>query len=108
MGCCDYEGGAAADPLLAGRPGSGAGAAADLVIYLGTFSKILLRAATRLGGRPTPVLENLNLANRVGSLFLAGHAAVRRAYSRSARRSGAARWLGYLQQLSDLYRRRAT
>ncbi|HMH47679.1 MAG TPA: PLP-dependent aminotransferase family protein, partial [Solirubrobacteraceae bacterium] len=87
---------------------SGAGAAADLVIYLGTFSKIL-SPGLRLGWAvaPRPVLEKLNLGKQgsdlcsspVTQLFVA-------AYFKEREASGEARWLGYLQQLRDLYRRR--
>jgi 2-aminoadipate transaminase len=87
---------------------SGAGAAADLVIYLGTFSKIL-SPGLRLGWAvaPRPVLEKLNLGKQgsdlcsspVTQLFVA-------AYFKEREASGEARWLCYLQQLRDLYRRR--
>jgi 2-aminoadipate transaminase len=87
---------------------SGAGAAADLVIYLGTFSKIL-SPGLRLGWAvaPRPVLEKLNLGKQgsdlcsspVTQLFVA-------AYFNEREAGGEARWLGYLQQLRDLYRRR--
>jgi 2-aminoadipate transaminase len=87
---------------------SGAGAAADLVIYLGTFSKIL-SPGLRLGWAvaPRPVLEKLNLGKQgsdlcsspVTQLFVA-------AYFEERDANGQASWLGYVQQLRDLYRRR--
>jgi 2-aminoadipate transaminase len=107
-GLLRYEG----DPLptlhsLDARAG-GAGAAADLVIYLGTFSKIL-SPGLRLGWAvaPRPVLEKLNLGKQgadlcsssVTQLFVAE-------YFKEQDGSGGARWLGYLEQLKDLYRRR--
>jgi 2-aminoadipate transaminase len=84
------------------------GGAADLVIYLGTFSKIL-SPGLRLGWAvaPRPVLEKLNLGKQgadlcsspVTQLFVAE-------YFKERDGSGQARWLGYLEQLKDLYRRR--
>jgi 2-aminoadipate transaminase len=86
----------------------GTGGAADLVIYLGTFSKIL-SPGLRLGWAvaPRPVLEKLNLGKQgadlcsspVTQLFVAE-------YFKEHDGSGQARWLGYLGQLKDLYRRR--
>ena len=76
--------------------------ASDLVIYLGTFSKIL-SPGLRLGWAvaPRPVLEKLNLGKQgadlcsspVTQLFVA-------AYFREHD------WRGYLGQLKDLYQRR--
>jgi 2-aminoadipate transaminase len=87
---------------------SGAEAAADLVIYLGTFSKIL-SPGLRLGWAvaPRPVLEKLNLGKQgsdlcsspVTQLFVA-------AYFEEREAGGEPCWLGYLQQLRNLYRRR--
>jgi 2-aminoadipate transaminase len=86
----------------------GAGAAADLVIYLGTFSKIL-SPGLRLGWAvaPRPVLEKLNLGKQgadlcsspVTQLFVA-------AYFKEREPDGKAGWLSYLEQLKNLYRRR--
>jgi 2-aminoadipate transaminase len=83
-------------------------AAADLVIYLGTFSKIL-SPGLRLGWAvaPRPVLEKLNLGKQgadlcsssVTQLFVAE-------YFKEQQRHGEPRWLGYLEQLKELYRRR--
>ena len=82
--------------------------AADLVIYLGTFSKIL-SPGLRLGWAvaPRPVLEKLNLGKQgadlcsspVTQLFV-------EAYFKEHTGDGRPRWLAYLDQLKDLYRRR--
>jgi 2-aminoadipate transaminase len=82
--------------------------AADLVIYLGTFSKIL-SPGLRLGWAvaPRPVLEKLNLGKQgadlcsssVTQLFVAE-------YFKEQQGRGEPRWLGYLEQLKELYRRR--
>ena len=81
---------------------SGRGGAADFVIYLGTFSKIL-SPGVRLGWAvaPRPVLEKLNLGKQgadlcsspVTQLFVS-------AYFREAD------WRGYLDGLTTLYRSR--
>jgi 2-aminoadipate transaminase len=86
----------------------GNGAAADLVIYLGTFSKIL-SPGLRLGWAvaPRPVLEKLNLGKQgadlcsspVTQLFVAE-------YFKQNESRGEPRWLAYLEQLKELYRRR--
>jgi 2-aminoadipate transaminase len=86
----------------------GTRAAADLVIYLGTFSKIL-SPGLRLGWAvaPRPVLEKLNLGKQgadlcsssVTQLFVAE-------YFKQRQGSGEPRWLGYLEELKLLYRRR--
>jgi len=86
----------------------GRGGAADLVIYLGTFSKIL-SPGLRLGWAvaPRPVLEKLNLGKQgadlcsspVTQLFVSMYFAERDA-------QGQPRWLAYLEQLRRLYRRR--
>lgn len=85
----------------------GTGVAADLVIYLGTFSKIL-SPGVRLGWAvaPRPVLEKLNLGKQgadlcsspVTQLFVASYF--------GERDGGEPHWLSYLEQLRDLYRRR--
>lgn len=85
-----------------------AGGAADLVIYLGTFSKIL-SPGLRLGWAvaPRPVLEKLNLGKQgadlcsspVTQMFVAEYFQERDA-------DGRPRWLGYVEQLRDHYRRR--
>src|SRR6266576_5570336 len=82
--------------------------AADLVIYLGTFSKIL-SPGLRLGWAvaPRPVLEKLNLAKQgadlcsspVTQLFVA-------AYFEEQGSAGQAAWLQYIDRLKELYRSR--
>ncbi len=80
----------------------------DLVIYLGTFSKIL-SPGLRLGWAvaPRPVLEKLNLGKQgadlcsspVTQMFVAAYFAERTA-------GGAPAWIEYVERLRDLYRRR--
>src|ERR1035438_5085713 len=87
---------------------SGPGAASDLVIYLGTFSKIL-SPGLRLGWAvaPRPVLEKLNLGKQgadlcsspMTQLFVASYFAERAA-------DGGPAWVEYVERLRDLYRRR--
>src|SRR5436190_15827491 len=82
--------------------------AADLVIYLGTFSKIL-SPGLRLGWAvaPRPVLEKLNLGKQgadlcsspVTQLFVS-------AYFAEGGDGAQPRWLEYLEELRALYRRR--
>jgi 2-aminoadipate transaminase len=84
------------------------GGTAGLVIYLGTFSKIL-SPGLRLGWAvaPRPVLEKLNLGKQgadlctssVTQLFVAE-------YFKEHDGSGRPGWLGYVEQLRELYRRR--
>jgi 2-aminoadipate transaminase len=86
----------------------GTGGASDLVIYLGTFSKIL-SPGLRLGWAvaPRPVLEKLNLGKQgadlcsspVTQLFVS-------TYFEERGRDGGPAWLEYVQQLRDLYRGR--
>ena len=86
----------------------GRGGGSDLVIYLGTFSKIL-SPGLRLGWAvaPRPVLEKLNLGKQgadlcsspVTQLFVAAFFAERDA-------DGEKRWRTYLEQLKELYSRR--
>jgi 2-aminoadipate transaminase len=86
----------------------GRGGGADLVIYLGTFSKILA-PGLRLGWAvaPRPVLEKLNLGKQgadlcsspVTQLFVA-------AYFGESDADGNPHWRAYVEQLKDLYRRR--
>jgi 2-aminoadipate transaminase len=84
------------------------GGTSGLVIYLGTFSKIL-SPGLRLGwaAAPRPVLEKLNLGKQgadlcsspVTQLFVAEYFAQRD-------RDGRTRWLGYVEHLRELYHRR--
>jgi 2-aminoadipate transaminase len=88
------------DSAAAGREGS------DLVIYLGTFSKIL-SPGLRLGWAvaPRPVLEKLNLGKQgsdlcsspVAQMFVAAY------FQHGSRGEG---WLDYVERLRDLYRAR--
>jgi 2-aminoadipate transaminase len=94
------------DAQIAGR-----GGASDLVIYLGTFSKIL-SPGLRLGWAVAPraVLEKLNLGKQgtdlcsspMTQLFVAAYFAERGAGAHSA---GPA-WVEYVERLKNLYRRR--
>jgi len=87
---------------------AGRGGAADMVIYLGTFSKIL-SPGVRLGWAvaPHPVLEKLNLGKQGADLctssvtqtFVAEYFAERDARGQPA-------WLDYVQRLKDVYRAR--
>jgi 2-aminoadipate transaminase len=87
---------------------TGRGGAADLVIYLGTFSKIL-SPGVRLGWAvaPRPVLEKLNLGKQgadlcsspVTQMFVAE-------YFQERARDGRPLWLDYVEQLRELYKRR--
>ncbi|HEY4996953.1 MAG TPA: PLP-dependent aminotransferase family protein [Solirubrobacteraceae bacterium] len=91
------------DAAALGREG-----ASDLVIYLGTFSKIL-SPGLRLGWAvaPRPVLEKLNLGKQGADLcsssvtqtFVASYFDERDAHGEPA-------WRGYVESLRDLYRRR--
>jgi 2-aminoadipate transaminase len=86
----------------------GRGGGADLVIYLGTFSKIL-SPGLRLGWAvaPRPVLEKLNLGKQgadlcsssVTQLFVA-------AYFQERGTGGRPAWLEYVEGLRDHYRSR--
>jgi 2-aminoadipate transaminase len=86
----------------------GRGGASDLVIYLGTFSKILA-PGLRLGWAvaPRPVLEKLNLGKQgadlccspVTQMFVAS-------YFRERTAGGEPQWLEYLRRLQGLYRAR--
>jgi 2-aminoadipate transaminase len=91
---------------------SGRGGASDLVIYLGTFSKILA-PGMRLGWAvaPRPVLEKLNLGKQgadlcsssMSQLFVSAYF---RSGTDAARAEGQAQWREYVNTLRALYRRR--
>jgi 2-aminoadipate transaminase len=95
-------------PAPPGRGGGGDGVSSDLVIYLGTFSKIL-SPGLRLGWSVAPpaVLEKLNLGKQgtdlcsspMTQLFVSAYFAERGADGRPA-------WIEYVERLRDLYRRR--
>ena len=86
----------------------GRGGASDLVIYLGTFSKII-SPGLRLGWAvaPRPVLEKLNLGKQgadlcsspVTQMFVA-------AYFKERAEDGSPGWRTYVETLKNLYRRR--
>jgi len=107
-GLLRYEGEPLPTLLSLDAEAVGRGGAADLVIYLGTFSKIL-SPGLRLGWAvaPRPVLEKLNLGKQgadlcsspVTQLFVA-------AYFKERTVDGSAAWREYVEQLKDLYRRR--
>ena len=98
----------AQDANATARDRAGDGSASDLVIYLGTFSKIL-SPGLRLGWAVAPraVLEKLNLGKQgadlcsspMTQLFVSAYFAERAADGRPA-------WIEYVERLRDLYRRR--
>ncbi len=81
----------------------GAEGASDLVIYLGTFSKIL-SPGLRLGWAvaPRPVLEKLNLGKQGADLC---SSSVTQMFVAAYFNEGAG-WLEYVERLRDLYRTR--
>jgi 2-aminoadipate transaminase len=90
---------------------TGTGGSSDLVIYLGTFSKIL-SPGVRLGWAlaPPPVLEKLNLGKQgsdlcsspVTQLFVSAYFAERVTGSQPPQPA----WIEYVKRQRDLYRRR--
>ncbi|HLM85274.1 MAG TPA: PLP-dependent aminotransferase family protein [Solirubrobacteraceae bacterium] len=107
-GLLRYEGEALPTLYSLDAAAAGRGGASDLVIYLGTFSKIL-SPGVRLGWAvaPRPVLEKLNLGKQgadlcsspVTQMFVA-------AYFQERDANGQATWLQYVERLRDLYRTR--
>jgi 2-aminoadipate transaminase len=102
-------GGAGSASGAGGGIGAGGdGLSSDLVIYLGTFSKIL-SPGLRLGWAVAPhaVLEKLNLGKQgtdlcsspMTQLFVSAYFAERATDRRPA-------WIEYVERLRDLYRRR--
>ena len=94
-----------------GSPPARDGVSSDLVIYLGTFSKIL-SPGLRLGWAVAPhaVLEKLNLGKQgadlcsspMTQLFVSAYFAERGSESHPPRPA----WIEYVERLRDLYRRR--
>ncbi len=107
-GLLRYEGDALPTLYSLDQLAGGSQGGADLVIYLGTFSKIL-SPGVRLGWAvaPRPVLEKLNLGKQgadlcsspVTQLFVSAYFKRRDAAGRPA-------WEAYLEQLRELYRAR--
>ncbi len=110
-GLLRYEGEALPTLYSLDAEAAGRGGASDLVIYLGTFSKIL-SPGLRLGWAvaPRPVLEKLNLGKQgadlcsspVTQMFVAAYFAEPGSESDPARPA----WVEYVERLKDLYRRR--
>ncbi|MGH2902788.1 MAG: PLP-dependent aminotransferase family protein, partial [Solirubrobacteraceae bacterium] len=98
-------------PAVAGADATHDGAASDLVIYLGTFSKIL-SPGLRLGWAVAPraVLEKLNLGKQgadlcsspMTQLFVSAYFAERGTESHPPQPA----WIEYVERLRGLYRRR--
>jgi 2-aminoadipate transaminase len=105
-GLLRYEGEAL--PTLRSLDAASGGSASDMVIYLGTFSKIL-SPGLRLGWAvaPHPVLEKLNLCKQgtdlcspsVTQMFVTE-------YFRERTPEGGPLWQEYIQRLRGLYRAR--
>ncbi len=101
-------GGGQAGAAVGGDGGRGGEASSNLVIYLGTFSKIL-SPGLRLGWAVAPhaVLEKLNLGKQgadlcsspMTQLFVSAYFAERTA-------TGGPAWVEYVESLRELYRRR--
>jgi 2-aminoadipate transaminase len=107
-GLLRYEGEALPTLYSLDAHAAGRGGSSDLVIYLGTFSKII-SPGLRLGWAvaPRPVLEKLNLGKQgadlcsspVTQMFVA-------AYFEEHDADGSPAWLSYVQRLRNLYRAR--
>jgi 2-aminoadipate transaminase len=107
-GLLRYEGEALPTLYSLDASNAGADASSDLVIYLGTFSKIL-SPGLRLGWAlaPRPVLEKLNLGKQgsdlcsspMTQLFVS-------AYFAESDAAGQPAWIEYVERLRVLYKRR--
>jgi 2-aminoadipate transaminase len=107
-GLLRYQGDALPTLYSLDAEAAGRGAGADLVVYLGTFSKIL-SPGLRLGWAvaPRPVLEKLNIGKQgadlccspVTQMFVA-------AYFAERERNGEPTWRVYVEELAGLYSRR--
>jgi 2-aminoadipate transaminase len=107
-GLLRYEGEALPTLYSLDASNAGADASSDLVIYLGTFSKIL-SPGLRLGWAlaPRPVLEKLNLGKQgsdlcsspMTQLFVSAYFAERAVTGQPA-------WVEYVERLRVLYKRR--
>ncbi|HEV3034010.1 MAG TPA: PLP-dependent aminotransferase family protein [Solirubrobacteraceae bacterium] len=110
-GLLRYEGEALPTLYSLDAESVGRAGASDLVIYLGTFSKIL-SPGLRLGWAvaPRPVLEKLNLGKQgtdlcsspVTQMFVAAYFAERGSESHPPEPA----WVEYVERLKSLYRRR--
>lgn len=86
---------------------SGRGGASELVIYIGTFSKIL-SPGLRLGWAvaPRPVLEKFNLGKQGADLCSSSLSQVFVSAYFAERDGGQPAWLAYIERLRGLYRSR--
>ncbi len=104
-GLLRYEGEALPTLYSLNSQAVGRDGASDLVIYLGTFSKIL-SPGVRLGWAvaPAPVLDKLNLGKQGADLC---SSPVTQMFVAAFFENGPAdRWLAYVEALRDLYRTR--
>jgi 2-aminoadipate transaminase len=101
-GLLRYEGEALPTLYTLDAQAAGTGGGSDLVIYLGTFSKIL-SPGLRLGWAvaPRPVLEKLNLGKQGSDLC---SSPVTQMFVAAYFQEGG--WLEYVERLRDLYRSR--
>ena len=92
-------------PTLYSLDAAVADGASDLVIYLGTFSKIL-SPGLRLGWAvaPRPVLEKLNLGKQGADLCSSPMTQLFVAAYFAERDVGRPAWIEYVERLKDLYR----